>query len=335
MKRHRVLVVGVGSIGERHVRCLRATGRADVGICEPSTPLRERIAGDYHVEEAFADLDDALVHPWDSAVIATPAHTHIALAGRAVEAGVAPLIEKPLAVEEEGVDTLLQALASRGLPCGVAYVYRAHPALGAMRSAIETERFGRPLQAVVVGGQHFPTYRPAYASTYYADHAKGGGLIQDGLPHLINATEWLVGPMTRVLADSAHLKLPGVSVEDTVHAIARHGQVPASYSLNQHQAPNETSITVVCESGTCRFELHQHRWGWMTEPDTPWQIEATDFESRDDWFTKQEHAWLDVLDGRAEPLCSLAEAWQTLRATRAVLASAASAAGWIDITRES
>jgi len=42
--RHRILVIGVGSIGERHVRCLLSTGRARVGICEPNEPLRQRVA---------------------------------------------------------------------------------------------------------------------------------------------------------------------------------------------------------------------------------------------------------------------------------------------------
>ena len=33
-RRHHVLIIGVGSIGERHLRCFRATGRADVWIVE-------------------------------------------------------------------------------------------------------------------------------------------------------------------------------------------------------------------------------------------------------------------------------------------------------------
>ena len=49
----------------------------------------------------------------------------------------------------------------------------------------------------------------------------------------------------RVVADAAHQVLEGVTVEDTVHLLARHGSVMASYSLNQHQAPNEITITVV------------------------------------------------------------------------------------------
>ena len=40
------------------------------------------------------------------------------------------------------------------------------------------------------------------------------------------------------------------------HVLARHDDVLANYSLNQHQAPNELTLTVVCERGTLRVELH-------------------------------------------------------------------------------
>ncbi|MFA9478945.1 Gfo/Idh/MocA family protein [Phycisphaerales bacterium AB-hyl4] len=330
----RILIIGVGSIGERHLRCLQATEQAAVGLCEPVLPLRERIASQYNVELAFDSLDVALEQPWDSAVVATPANTHIPIAMRLVEAGIAPLIEKPLAVAEAGVAELVEALDRTQLVAGVAYVYRAHPALQAMRDALLAGKFGKPLQVTVIAGQHFPTYRPTFADTYYNDRARGGGATQDALTHLVNSAEWLVGPITRLTADMAHLKLPDVTVEDTVHVLARHGQVLGSYSLNQHQAPNEMTMTVICENGTARWELHRHAWRWMATPDSPWEEQVIDFKSRDDWFTAQERAWLDVLAGEAEPLCTVREAWQTLRATRAMLSAAERDDAWQTLTTE-
>ena len=67
--------------------------------------------------------------------------------------------------------------------------------------------------------------------------------------------------------------LEGVAVEDTVHGLARHGDVLASYSLNQHQAPNEMTLTVVCERGVVRCEFHENRWRWATTPGEPWRDE--------------------------------------------------------------
>ncbi len=316
-----VLIVGAGSIGERHFRCFQATGRARVSLCEINRELRERIAAQYGVARTYADLDAALVDSHDAAVIATPAHLHIPMAATLCEAGVHLLIEKPLSTSLEGIDALEQALTQRNLLAAVAYVLRHQPALQAIRDAIYAGRFGRPVQLVAVCGQHFPTYRPAYREIYYSDRATGGGAVQDALTHVMNAGQWLVGPIDWLAADAAHQVLEGVDVEDTVHVIARHGDLLASYSLNQHQAPNELVITVVCEQGTCRVELHRGRWAWMTRPDTPWQEESFAGPERDDLFVAQANAFLDAIEGQAEPTCNLQEAVQTLRTNLAVLAS--------------
>ena len=58
--RHRVLIVGVGSIGERHLRCFLATGRAELGFVEVNDSLRTTIAERYAVGHTWADLEAAL-----------------------------------------------------------------------------------------------------------------------------------------------------------------------------------------------------------------------------------------------------------------------------------
>jgi predicted dehydrogenase len=326
----RLLVIGTGSIGERHVRCFGQTGRALVSICEPLAERRAEVAERYQLAAAFADLDAALESPHDAAVIATPANLHIAQAQRLAAAGCHLLIEKPLGTALDGIEALRQTIKEHSLVAAVAYVYRAHPALQAMRAALAAGRFGEPVEIVVQAGQHFPTYRPAYRQTYYRDRATGGGAIQDALTHLLNAGEYLVGPIDRVAADAAHRVLDTTAVEDTVHVLARHGEVPGSYSLNQHQAPNESAITVVCRRGTAQFEMHNARWKWMTEPGTAWHEEPTWSLERDSMFVAQAGAFLDAIERRAPPLCSLDEGLQTLRVNLAVLAAAESQA-WVTI----
>lgn len=316
-----VLIVGVGSIGERHLRCFQATERANLALCEINSELRARVSEQYGIARTYGDLDAALADTHDAAVIATPAHLHIPMATKLCEAGLHMLIEKPLSTGLEGIDSLVQSLERRNLVAAVAYVLRHQGALQAMKQAIGEGRFGQPVQLVAVSGQHFPTHRPAYREIYYKDRATGGGAVQDALTHLMNTGQWLVGPIDRLAADAAHQVLDGVEVEDTVHVITRHGGLLATYSLNQYQAPNEFVITAVCERGTCRLELHRQRWMWMTEPETPWQEECFPDLERDDLFIAQANAFLDVVDGRSQPACTLQEAVQTLRANLAVLAS--------------
>jgi predicted dehydrogenase len=316
---HKVLVVGVGSIGERHVRCFQSTDRASVSICEVNDSLREEIADRYNIMHQYSSLDAALQAEYDAVVIAVPAHLHIPIAQQTAEAGLHLLIEKPLSTSLAGVEQLQQTIEEKNLVAAVAYVYRAHPAFAAMKQALESGRFGAPVQIVAVSGQNFPFYRPAYRDTYYRNHATGGGAIQDAITHVLNAGEWLAGPIDRLVADAAHLAIPDVDVEDTVNIMTRQGGVLGCYSLNQHQAPNENVITVICERGTVRFEFHRHRWSWMADGD--WQFEDTENLERDTLFIRQASAFLDAAQRQASPLCRLDEGLQTLRVNLAALAS--------------
>ncbi len=321
-RQHQVLIIGAGSIGERHVRCFLATGRARVSFVELRDDLRATISERYPHATPFASMYAALERCMDAAVIATPAPLHVPQASQLVERGVHVLIEKPLSVNTAGVDALIGAARARRVVIGVAYVHRSNPVLAEMRTAVQSGRFGRPLTLVAVTGHHFPLYRPAYAETYYAKRESGGGAVQDALTHVINAGEWLVGDVERVIGDIAHQALPNVGVEDTAHVLARHhGDVLASYSLNQHQAPNELMITVVCERGTVRWEMHRSRWREMQQPDSQWVDHAGAPLERDTLFTRQADSFLDAVEGKLEPLCSLEAGLATLRANLAILRS--------------
>jgi len=325
-----VLVIGTGSIGERHTRCFLATERCEVSICEINDELRSDVASRYAVTAAHSDLDSALADSPDVAVICTPAHLHIDMAIALLEASIGVLCEKPLSASLEGIDRLAELSSAPNARFSMAYPMRAHPLWIEVRDQVRSGEFGRPLEVVVVSGQHFPHYRPAYREIYYTDRTTGGGVIQDGLTHVVNFVEWMIGPMTRVAADCDHLALPGVDIEDSVHVIARHGDLMANYSLNQHQAPNEGQMMVICERGTIRVEAHQMRWQVVVEPETPWTVHQLDPLERDDIFVIQAHRFLDYVAGEGEPLCRFAEGLQTLRSNLAIM-RAADTRAWVQV----
>ena len=250
---------------------------------------------------------------------------------RLIEQGLHVLIEKPLSTSLNGVDELASLAAERNRFVMVAYVTRCHPAMSAMRDAIQSGIIGKPVQLVAKCGQNFPFYRPAYREIYYRDRATGGGAIQDALTHTINAAEWLVGPVRSLVADADHLVLDGVEVEDTVHVLARHNDgLMANYSLNQFQSPNESTITVNGTQGTARFEAHQTRWRLVFKPGDDWQDRQFDAMERDDVFVRQAHSFLDGLESGAAPTCSLEAGLQTLRVNLGILQSWAERR-WVDL----
>lgn len=330
--KNNILIIGGGSIGARHVTCFLATGRAEVSLCEISDEVRNQVAADHDLSATYSTLDEAIAANPDAAVICAPAHVHMLIASQLVAAGIPVLIEKPLSTSYDDASEFLQQLSKSGLPAGVAFVYRSHPALQDMhRAIVEEGEFGKVLQVSVVAGQHFPFFRPAYREIYFTKHETGGGLIQDMFPHLLNAVEWFAGPMTWISADADHLALEGIEVEDSLTVIGRHGNAMASYSLNLHQTANENTILVVCEKGTAKFEYGKSQWVATMSPEDEFSVRAKFKLERNDLFTNQANAFLDHVEGKADALCTVEESLATLKTTLAVLRSAALGGARIDL----
>lgn len=330
---HRVLIVGVGSIGERHLRCFGNTERCALSFCETNDELRAVIAERYGVARSFASLDDAVAGgEYDVAVIATPAPLHVPMALQLARAGFHLLIEKPLSTSFDGVDELREVVSESSAVVGVGYVLRAHPAIEGLRETVLSGDFGDPIQLMIHNGHDFAHNRPAYRDIYFNDRAMGGGAIQDMITHMYNIGEWIAGPINRLVTDAAHQVLDGVTVEDTVHTLTRQDGVMGAYTLNLYQQPHETHVTVVCEKGTCRADYGGLRYSWITEPQPggEWHHVDVEMPERDWMYVKQAGDFLDAVEGKGEPLCSLEEAIRTLRVNLASLSSAESGT-WEDV----
>jgi predicted dehydrogenase len=110
-------------------------------------------------------------------------------------------------------------------------------------------------------------------------------------------------------------------VEDTVNISARNGAALVNYTLNQFQAPNETTLQFNTATGSVKVEMHNRRWGVFRLGDKEWSWTEVPAQDRDDPFIEQANRFLDLIEGKPSSLCSLEAAVQTLRFNLAALAS--------------
>jgi predicted dehydrogenase len=103
MDRYRILVVGCGSIGQRHARLLSERKNIDLFIADSSPECRAACAAVADAKEVFSEFDKALACQPDGVFICTPNYLHVEMAGQALDAGACVLLEKPVA------DTLAEA----------------------------------------------------------------------------------------------------------------------------------------------------------------------------------------------------------------------------------
>lgn len=136
----RVAVIGVGHLGQHHARILAAMDGVDlVAVVDKKADRAKEIAEKY----GTAALSDAseVINRVDAVSIATPTVTHVEIALPFVEAGVAVLVEKPLAAGLQEADRLLAAAEKRGTILATGHTERFNPAVAVALPLVASPRF--------------------------------------------------------------------------------------------------------------------------------------------------------------------------------------------------
>lgn len=206
----KILIVGCGSIGARHVR--NAGNLAEIAVFDTDQKLAVKTAS-LTGAVWFDTLEQALRWGPDGVVVATPNHLHLQVAGQVVRAGADVLIEKPLAPSLESVAEFLQLTADLKRRAYVVCNMRFHPAVSTLRTHIPA--IGRPLFARAHVGNYLPNMRPTvdYRSLYCANRNQGGGVILDAI-HEVDYLMWLFGPVQNVSCTAGKLSDLDIDVED-------------------------------------------------------------------------------------------------------------------------
>ena len=140
MERTRIAVIGVGHLGQHHARILAAIADVDLVAVVDTKPER---AAEIAAMYGTAPLVDAsgLIGRVDAVTVAAPTVSHVEIALPFVEAGVAVLVEKPLAASLAEADRLVEAAAARGALLATGHTERFNPAVAAALPLVSSPRF--------------------------------------------------------------------------------------------------------------------------------------------------------------------------------------------------
>ncbi len=127
-KNLRVGVIGVGTMGQHHVRIVLSTpGVSLTGLYDPDISRAAEICS-RHGCVSFADLD-ALLDGCDAVCIAAPTITHLELGKKCLERGLHVLMEKPLAHDLASAAELVDQANKAEVVLMVGHVERYNPAV--------------------------------------------------------------------------------------------------------------------------------------------------------------------------------------------------------------
>lgn len=218
----RILIVGYGSIGRRHAQNFLEF--ADVAVFDENLSVLNSLNPQIR---SFDNLDTALDWKPDGVVIATPHHTHVSLAKKAILSDAHILIEKPISHSLEGVQVLLSEAEHRKRQLFVVCNMRYHPGIATLQQYLHT--IGKPLFARAHVGNYLANMRSDkdYRSLYCAHRSQGGGVILDAI-HEIDYLMWLFGPIREVSCRAEKLSNMDIDVEDFACLYLKHHNMTIS-----------------------------------------------------------------------------------------------------------
>jgi predicted dehydrogenase len=312
------LIAGLGSIGRRHLRNLRALGENDIILLRS---LKATLPND-ELENFPVETDVATAlknHNPDTVIVANPTSMHLDVAIPAAKAGCHILLEKPVSGSLERVDQLTEIANRSGSRILVGFQFRFHPTLRKAAEIIATGELGKILTFHAHWGEYMPNWHPweDYRQTYAAREDLGGGVIRT-LTHPLDYARWLAGEVTEVRAINGHVSSLEMNVEDVAEIGLRFASgAIGGVHVNYVQRPPVHRLEIVGTQGTLHWDnadgvLHFYRipqpFGESSaNPPAPVieQLAPPKGFERNMMFMEQMKHFVAVARGKAEPVCTL------------------------------
>ncbi len=211
-----ILIVGLGSIGLRHLRIAREIfPESRIAILRHQET--KEIPKD--ANKVFHTLSDVIQFKPQIAIICTPASIHIEISIALVREGVHVLIEKPISNEKKGLEELNNEAVKNNCVLMVGYNLRFLPSLNKFKNLIDNDFIGDFYSVRSEAGQYLPSWRDKdYRKTVSAKKSLGGGVLLE-LSHELDYLRWIFGDIEFVQAQLSRQSTLDIDVEDTVHTI--------------------------------------------------------------------------------------------------------------------
>lgn len=325
----RFLVVGLGGIGQRHVRNLRtlvgpAAEMLAYRVRRDSPVLTDNLGVEpgRSVEEKyglklFTDLDAAFSEGPDAVLICNPSSLHMPVALRAARAGCALFIEKPLSHSAEGTEELIDVVETNRLVGLIGYQMRFHPCLQRAHAILESRAIGRVVAVRIEVGEYLPAWHTYedYRRMYASRVDLGGGVVLSQI-HELDYVYWLFGMPTRVFALGGHLTRLEVDVEDTasilLECIVDGRAIPVHVHQDFIQRPPSRTCEVIGDAGKILVDLRQQTVMAFDAQGNASESSSFPGFQRNELFLEEMRHFLACLENRETPRVSVRDGARSL-----------------------
>lgn len=322
----KILMIGLGSIGQRHLRNIRRLYGDSVEILayrvrrlkttfSDTMQIRENV--DLEQEfglKVFTELDKALNEKPDVAFVCNVTSAHIPCAVAAAKAGCHIFLEKPISNSMDGVEDLAKIAAEKGLKVFLGFQNRYNPAIQAAKKYISDGTIGSIISVHSEVGERLTTMHSYedYKTTYMARSDLGGGVILNQMIHEIDYLRYLFGDLHFINAvGSIGKDALDIDVDDCCNALLNAGSIPISLHADFYQFPPNRFVKVVGSKGKLTADIISNNITVCVGDDVK-TIDFKDF-TRNDMFIDELKSFMNCIESNSEPEITLEDGIASLK----------------------
>jgi predicted dehydrogenase len=215
----KLLIVGLGSMGKRRIRNLKALNAGEI-IGFDIQPLRRLEAErEYHIK-SYSSFQEGLAQKPDALIISTPPDQHMQYALEAARRGIHFFMEASVILDER-MDKLIAACQGKNIVAAPSSTMRFHPSIQLVKKLLDERVIGQVLAVQYHCGQYLPDWhvKEDYRKYYVSKHDTGG--CREMVPFELSWITWLLGPVDTVSCMKAKLSGLEADIDDIYQLLMR------------------------------------------------------------------------------------------------------------------
>jgi predicted dehydrogenase len=301
----RILIVGSGSAGSRHLRLTRENfPNSQIKILRhrPESAIPKFSDG------CFSTMKEVMQFAPQIAIVANPSTLHVGIAQELAQTETHLLIEKPVSSSTDGVARLIETCKANKSILMIGYNLRFSPSLQHFRKLLGEGVIGDLLSIRCEVGQYLPSWRPErdYRQCVSAKKELGGGALLE-LSHEIDYLRWIFGEVEWVRATLSQQSELEIDVEDsanlTMGFLPNTGgrQLIGTLNLDLIRHDHTRSCTAIGDKGTLRWNGLTGEVDFYEEKATNWKTLFRHQPKQDETYRFELQNFLDSIRGNQDP----------------------------------
>jgi predicted dehydrogenase len=257
MKIYKVGLIGCGNIFPMHAMSLKNIRGVEIqAVCDIKLPRAVAQAQKYNCNYYTNYGQMFSKEQLDAVHILTPHHLHAPLAIYAAKKKVNILVEKPMALNPQEAQKMIEAAQENKVKLGVIFQNRYNPAAKLISARFKSRALGKLISAKLVLSWHKPDEYYSKSEWKGTKQKEGGGVVIDQAIHSLDLLNYLTNDnLDFVYAHVANRMHKIVKVEDVAEGIIKFkkGSYICFYTINYYSYDADVETELHCQKARVKI----------------------------------------------------------------------------------